>query len=131
MGLAPDGDLALLHGLEQGALHLGRGPVDLVGEDQVGEDRAQRDIELADLLVVDPGADDVGWHQVGGELDPLELDAERVGEGVHGQRLGQAGHALDEQVAPGQESDDHPLEQDVLADDDPLDLIEHLLERHV
>ena len=35
-----DGDLLLLHGLQQGALHLGRGAVDLVGQDQVGEDRA-------------------------------------------------------------------------------------------
>ena len=68
-----------------------------------------------DLLVVDPRADDVGRHQVGRELDPLELDAERVGERLHGERLGQAGHALDEQMAAGHQGDDHPLEQHVLA----------------
>ena len=39
--LAADGDLPLLHGLEQGRLGLGRGPVDLVGQDDVGEDRAR------------------------------------------------------------------------------------------
>src|SRR5262249_22834779 len=35
--LVADGDLLLLHALEQGALHLGGRAVDLVGEDQVGE----------------------------------------------------------------------------------------------
>ena len=131
MGLAADRDLALLHGLEQRALHLGRRPVDLVGQHQVGEDRPERDLELAELLVVDPGADDVGRHQVGGELDALEVDADRVGHGLDGQRLGQTGDALDEEVAAGEQGDDHALEQHVLADDDPLDLVEHLLERGV
>ena len=32
-------------------------------------------------------------------------------------------------MAAGQEGDDHPLEQAVLADDDPLYLVEDLLER--
>ena len=40
IGRVADGDLALLHGFEQGALHLGRGAVDFVGEDEVGEERA-------------------------------------------------------------------------------------------
>ena len=91
----------------------------------------ERHLELAQLLVVDPRADDVGRHQVGRELDALELDAQRVGERLHRQRLGQTGHALDEQVAAGQEGDDHPLEQHVLADDHPLHLVQHLLERQL
>ena len=73
VGLPADGHLPFLHHLEQRALHLGRRPVDLVGQQQVGEDRPERDLELAVALVVDAGADDVGGHQVGGELDPLEL----------------------------------------------------------
>ncbi len=72
--------------------------------------------------------DDVGRHEVRRELDPLELDAERAGERLHRQGLGQPGHALDQQMAPGHEGDDHPLEQHVLADDDPLDVVQHLLE---
>ena len=40
VGVVADGDLVLLHGLEQGRLHLGRRAVDLVGQEQVGEDRA-------------------------------------------------------------------------------------------
>ncbi len=52
-----------------------------------------------------------------------------VGEGLDGHRLGQAGHALDEEVTAGEQRDDHPLEQVVLADDGPLDLVERLLQR--
>ena len=129
MRLAADGDLALLHRLEQRALHLGGRTVDLVGQDEVGEHRPERDLELALLLVEDPRADDVGGHQVGGELDALELAADRLGERLHRHRLGEPGHALDEEVAAGQQGDDHALEQRVLADDHPLDLVEHLLER--
>ena len=79
VGLAADGDLPLLHDLQQRALHLRGRAVDLVGEQQVGEDRAERDLELALALVVDAGADDVGGHEVGGELDALELAADRAG----------------------------------------------------
>jgi hypothetical protein len=39
--LAADGDLPLLHRLEQGALDLGGRAVDFVGQDQVGEDRGR------------------------------------------------------------------------------------------
>ena len=129
VGLPADGHLLLLHHLQQRALHLGRRPVDLVGQQQVGEHRPERDLELAAALVVDPGADEVGRHQVGGELDPVELPADRPGERLHGQRLGQAGHALDEDVPAGQQRDQQPLEQHVLADDGLLDLVQHLLHR--
>jgi hypothetical protein len=39
--------VVLLHGFEQGGLGLGRGAVDLVGEQQVAEDRALDESELA------------------------------------------------------------------------------------
>jgi hypothetical protein len=73
VALARDRDLPLLHHFEQRALHLGGGAVDLVGQQQVGEHRAQRGGELAGLLVVDPGAHQVRRHEVGRELDALEL----------------------------------------------------------
>ena len=38
VGLAAHGDLALLHGFQQGRLGLGRGAVDLVSQDCVGKD---------------------------------------------------------------------------------------------
>ena len=41
VGLASDGYLPFLHHLQQGALHLGRGAIDLIGQQQVGENRPQ------------------------------------------------------------------------------------------
>ncbi len=60
VGRITDRHLPLLHGFEEGALHLGRRAVDLVGEDEVGEDRPEFGDELAVLGVVDQGADQVG-----------------------------------------------------------------------
>ena len=58
----------------------------------------------------------------GRELDALEAATQDVGEGLDGQRLGQAGHALEQDVAAGQEADEDALEHRVLADDDASDL---------
>ncbi len=127
--LAPDRHLALLHHLEQGALDLGGRAVDLVGEQEVGEDRTERRPELARLLVVDPRADQVGRHEIGRELDPLELAADRLGERLDRHRLGQARDAFDEDVAAGEQGDDQALEQVVLADDDLLHLVQQPLHR--
>ena len=51
------------------------------------------------LRVVDQGADDVGGQQVGRELDSPEGSCTARRQGADGERLGQAGHALDEHVA--------------------------------
>ena len=121
-GLAADRDLALGHHLEQRGLHLGGGAVDLVGEQEVAHHRAELDVELLLTLPVDPGADDVGGHQVGGELDAGERAADDLGEGLHRERLGHAGNALEQHVSLCEQPDEHPLHQHVLAHDDPLDL---------
>ena len=96
--------------------------VDLVGEQEVGEDGAQLDIEAGLVRAVDARPDEVGRHQVRRELDALERAAEDVGEGLDRERLGEAGHALEEEVAARQQADEDPLEHRVLADDDPPDL---------
>ena len=84
----------------------------------MGEDRPLAGHELAAPLVVDQRADEVGGQQVGGELDALEVDRERLGQGLDGERLGEAGHALDQHVAAGEQADQQAVEQVVLADDD-------------
>ncbi len=78
--------------------------------------------------LVDAGADDVGGHQVGGELQAGELPADDRGQRLDGERLGDAGHPLEQDVPAGQQGDEHPLDQAVLADDDPLDLEEGALD---
>ncbi len=68
-------DVILLHRFEQRRLRLRRRPVDLVGQDDLREDRSlarTAACALPCVLVEDLGARDVGRHQVGRELDPLE-----------------------------------------------------------
>jgi hypothetical protein len=86
-----DRHLALGHRLQQGALRPGRGPVDLVGQEDVGEDRPGEELELARLLVEDAEAGDVARQEVGGALDPRQLPPQRVGQGLGQRRLAQAG----------------------------------------
>jgi hypothetical protein len=100
--------------------------VTIAGEQKVAEHRPERSGELAGLLVVDAGAHQVGGHQVGRELDPLELAAHGVGQRLHGERLGQARHAFDQQVALRQHGDHHAFQEPVLPDDDALDLVQDL-----
>src|SRR5256885_17245366 len=57
-------DLSLLHGFEQGALRLGAGAVDLVGQQHLGENGARvEDKGLAGALV-DGHAGEVAGHEV-------------------------------------------------------------------
>ena len=124
--LVADGDLPLLHRLEQGTLDLGRGAVDLVGEQDAGDDRPGPDVERAGRGPVDLGPGQVGREQVGGELDAAEGEVERPGQGADGPGLGQPGDPLDQDVAPRQQGDDQALEQGALADDGGLEPVDQL-----
>ena len=73
-------DLVFLHGLEQRALGLWRGAVDLVGEHHVGKDRARMETEGGGGLLEDRHADDVGGQHVAGELDAAEGQAQHAGQ---------------------------------------------------
>ena len=75
--------------------------------------------------------DDVRRNEVRGELDALELAADRLRERLHRHRLRKPGNAFHEQVAPREKGDDHPLEQRILADDHALDLVQDLFEGRV
>ena len=63
----------------------------------------------------------VNWMRV--NVPPSALRERR-----HGQRLAEAGDAFEEAVAAGEQADEHPLEDALLADDDAPKLDEHLLE---
>ena len=62
-------------------------------------------------------ADDIAGEQVGRELDALELDADGGAEGADEERLGEAGHALEQHMAVGQQGDEHALDDGILAND--------------
>ena len=120
--MAGDRHGAFLHGFEQRALGLGRGAVDLVGEEQVGEHRPLLVLEfqLAAARVLEQfGADDVRGHQVRGELDALEADAEHFGERFDEERLRQPRHTDEQAMAPREKADEQQSDDFVLADDDP------------
>ena len=128
MALARDGDLALLHHFQKRALHLGGRAVDFVGQHQIGEHRPQHGGEFAALLVVDAGADQVGGHQIGRELDALEAALHGARQGRDRQGLGQARHAFDQKMPAGQKRDQHPFQEMILADHDLLHFIEKMLQ---
>ena len=121
VGRLAHGHLAFLHGLQQGGLGLGRRAVDLVGQDDVGEDRAVDEAELARAarsFVDNIGARDIRRHQVGGELDALELQVHNRGQGPDHHRLGQARHADQQAMAADEDGRQHLVDNRQLADDD-------------
>jgi hypothetical protein len=63
----------------------------------------------------------------GGELDPLEIEIEDVGERLDEQRFREARHAGDQAVAAGEQRDEHLIDDLVLADDDLAQLRENTL----
>ena len=123
-----DRHLPLLHHLEQRRLHLRRRTVDLVREQEVAEDRALLGVEATGVGPVDARADEIARHEVGRELDTPERPAEHGSRRLDRQRLGEPRHALDQEMASGDEADEHALEHLVLACDHPLDLDECLFE---
>ena len=115
-----DGHLPFLHRLQQCGLGLRRGAIDLIGEEEVREDRPRAKHEVTAALVVDKRARDVGGHQVGGELDALEIEPRHRGERARHQRLGQARNVFDQHVAIGEDRHQDQGEHITLADDCPL-----------
>src|SRR5690606_7035691 len=102
-GDAVDGDLALVHALEEGALQPGAGAVDFVGEEEIGEDGPLDELEGIAVLPVDRVADEIGGEEVGGELDALEDAGDGGGEGFREGRLADAGRTLDEGMSARKE----------------------------
>ena len=72
---------------------------------------------VAVVRVVDLGADDVARQQVGRALDADERGADRTGERRRRRRLGQPGHALEQDVALGEQRDEQARAQPFLADE--------------
>ena len=122
MRLPVDGDLALLHDLEQRRLGLRAGAVDLVGEDDVREHRAGVELERAAALVVDGDAGDVARQQVGRELHAVARAGDRLRHGARERGLARAGHVLEQQVALAEERREGEPHDPVLAE-------QHLLDR--
>ena len=123
--MAARGDRAFLHRLQHGRLGFGRGAVDFVGQADLGEDRPPLELELPPSLGRfhdHVGAQDVGGHQVGRELDPRELQVERFGQRADQERLAQPRHALQEAMPAHEEAGQYAVDDLVVSHDDPSDL---------
>ena len=123
--------MPFLHHLEERRLHLRRGSVDLVREQEVAEDGPDLDVELGAVGPVDAGADEIGRHEVRRELDAMEGAAEDGRGRLDGQRLRETRDSLEEKVPARQQRDERALEEDVLACDHASDLVHRLLDRAV
>ena len=137
-GIAVHGHLALLHGLQQGALGARRGPVDLVGQQDLGEDRAGTELEGLLLLVEERDSGDVAGQQVGRELDAPEAAAQGPGQALGQGGLADARHVLQQNVTLAEQRHQRKLDDLALADDYPLNvrfdllggIFQHLELRH-
>ena len=71
-------DRPFLHGLQHRRLGLGRRSVDFIGQQQLRKDRTAAEDQRSPLLSLlhHRGAGDVRGHQVRGELDPAEVQAQ-------------------------------------------------------
>ena len=116
MGVAVERYAALLHHFEQSRLGFGRGTVDFVGEQQVGEHRTLAQLEAAVLRIVAIVAGNVGWHQVGRELDAAEFTGEGLCQRAHEQGFTGARYAFEQHMAASQEYSEHFVHHLLLAD---------------
>ena len=69
----------------------------------------------------------IARQQVGRELDPLELYAERRAQRLDEQGLGESGHALKQHVAVGEQRHEHALDDGILANDSLADFVAEFL----
>ncbi|MNP50140.1 hypothetical protein D3C76_1443850 [compost metagenome] len=113
------GDLPFFHGFQQCGLDFGWGAVDFVGEDDVAEQRARLETNAVAFgrLLQDLAAGDVRRQQVGGELDAPHLRLQVRGQGFYRARLGQAREAFEQQMAVGEQAQQHVTNGLCLAED--------------
>ena len=115
--LSANGDLAFLHGFKQGALNLGRGAVDLVGQHEVGEDGSLFDGELLGLLVVNQRAHNVGREEVRRELNAAKVACNGVAQAFDGQGFGQSWDTFQQDVSVGQKANQQTVDHACLSHD--------------
>ena len=69
------------------------------------------------ILLQQFGAENVARHQVGGELDPTEVELQRLPKRTHQQRLAKTRNAFQQAVTAGEQADQQLFDHVGLADD--------------
>ena len=120
------GDAALLHGLQQRRLGARARPVDLVGHQKLTEhrplDKAERTRSRL-VLLQDLGAQNIGGHQVRGELHPLVVETQHRAQRLDQSRLAEAGKADQQRVTAGQQRDKCFVDYVCLAENYPANAV--------
>lgn len=118
MDRAVDGDIVLLHGLEQAGLGAWRGAVDFIAEQDIGEDGPSAERKVVSILRIHRDAGDVGGKEVGRELDAFEVGRDGSCDGLSEQGFAEAWDVLEQHVTSGDEGE-HGMSDDLfLADED-------------
>ena len=117
VGVVANGNLTLLHSLQQGRLHLCRRTVNLIRQYEVCKYRALLYGEVLSLLRVDQCTHNVGRKQVGGKLNTREIGIDSLCQSSDSQRLRQARHTLQQNVSVGQESNQKCIDEVLLTND--------------
>jgi hypothetical protein len=129
--LPAGGHLLLLHRLEHGALRLRCGAVDFVSEHDLREDRPGHEGEMPPAAGFGfhdhVGADDVGGHEVGRELDAAELEAQRLRQRANQRGLAEPWHAFEQRMPADEEARQHAVDDLFMPDDRLGDLLLHRL----
>ncbi len=95
---------------------------------KIGPGWKRRVLRAALVGLDDHAADDVGGHQVGGELDARVFQLQSARESAQQRGLAQSRHAFEQHVAAGQQADQHAFDDVVLAYDDFGDFAAHGVE---
>ena len=124
-----DRHLAFAHGFQERALCAGRGPIDLIGQEDIRKHRAGSKLKLTGLLVEEREAGDVGGEQVGGALDAGKTSAREIRKGLGQRRFAKAGRILNQQVAAGEEAGQRQVAGVVFSTQGSPQLLPHSVDR--
>ncbi len=118
--IAGNRHVVLLHRLQQRGLGARARAVDFVGHQQLTEDRAGDEAEAAfaaGTLVQHFAAQDVGRHEIRGELDAAGVEPEHDAHGLDQLGLGEAGKPDQQRVAATEHGDERLLHHRLLPED--------------
>jgi hypothetical protein len=126
----PAGDGPLLHGFQEGGLGFGGGAVNFVGQDEISKDWAGLKAEGFGAMIVafdDHAAHDVSGHEIGSELNPRIFQVKDMAQGSQQCGLAESGDAFQQDVAAGEQADEHAIHDALLADDNFANFLAHLV----
>ena len=97
MGFPLNGNLPLLHSLNEGCLGAGGGAVQLISQNHIGKDGTGYKCG-ATVRTIKVKAENIGGQHIRGTLNPLELTADDLGKGAGNGSFGSASETLNEHM---------------------------------